>query len=280
MRVCLDDVWHSERSTRRATCYLQIAKPHIAIADFKKVLAFEPKNETVRAQLTATQKLVRKIEFEKVDSPFLKTLSYADVVSIPGDRDGRREECSRSLPGDYCGGFVRCPLIHGRLIIERCPGGCEVESDYTGPVLHRTEDGKFSITQAFIIKMIDWFKQGKKLPRRYAWEIVLGAHTQLTEEESLVQLNLDEGETCDVIGDVHGISKSLKRLVDESHLSLVGQLYDLLHLYSLTGPPRDDHYLLMNGDLVDRGSWSMEVILIAFAYKCKCKVVDAASTTI
>ncbi|KIM69153.1 hypothetical protein SCLCIDRAFT_103767, partial [Scleroderma citrinum Foug A] len=50
---------------RRATCYLQIAKPHIAIADFKKVLAFEPKNETVRAQLTATQKLVRKIEFEK-----------------------------------------------------------------------------------------------------------------------------------------------------------------------------------------------------------------------
>lgn len=48
-----------------------------------------------------------------------------------------------------------------------------------------------------------------------------------------------------------------------------GQFYDVLHLYSLTGPPSEKHYLLMNGDLVDRGSWSIEVILLAFAYKCK-----------
>ncbi|KAG8213726.1 hypothetical protein J3R82DRAFT_10429 [Butyriboletus roseoflavus] len=51
---------------RRATCYLQIAKPQLAVADFKKVVALEPKNDVVRSQLTATQKLVRKIEFEKV----------------------------------------------------------------------------------------------------------------------------------------------------------------------------------------------------------------------
>ncbi|KAL4074176.1 phosphoprotein phosphatase [Scleroderma citrinum] len=198
---------------RRATCYLQIAKPQIAIADFKKVLAFEPKNETVRTQLTATQKLVRKIEFEK-------------AIEMEEEKNA----------------VDRCLEI----IAE---GSCEAESDYTGPVLHQTEDGKYTITHAFIIKMIDWFKQGRKLPRRYAWEIVLGAHAQLAKEESLVQVHLDEGETCDVIGDVHG------------------QFYDLLHLYSLTGTPKADHYLLMNGDLVDRGSWSMEVILTVFAYK-------------
>ncbi len=48
-----------------------------------------------------------------------------------------------------------------------------------------------------------------------------------------------------------------------------GQFYDVLHLYSLTGPPSEKHYVLMNGDLVDRGSWSIEVILLAFAYKCE-----------
>lgn len=45
---------------------MQILKPQSAVADFRKVLALEPKNETVRAQLAATQKLIRKIEFEKV----------------------------------------------------------------------------------------------------------------------------------------------------------------------------------------------------------------------
>jgi serine/threonine-protein phosphatase 5 len=42
----------------------------------------------------------------------------------------------------------------------------------------------------------------------------------------------------------------------------------MLHLFSLTGEPSEKHCLLMNGDLVDRGSWSIEVILTALAWKC------------
>ena len=44
-------------------------KPQLAVGDFKKVLAIEPHNHTVKQQLEATQKLVRKIEFEKVGLP-------------------------------------------------------------------------------------------------------------------------------------------------------------------------------------------------------------------
>lgn len=51
-------------------------------------------------------------------------------------------------------------------------------------------------------------------------------------------------------------------------IPIPGQFYDMLYLYSLTGQPNDKHCLLMNGDLVDRGSWSIEVILTALAYKC------------
>ena len=47
-----------------------------------------------------------------------------------------------------------------------------------------------------------------------------------------------------------------------------GQFYDMIHMLGLTGGPSDKHCLLMNGDLVDRGSWSVEVILTAFAFKC------------
>jgi serine/threonine-protein phosphatase 5 len=46
-------------------CHIQILKPQLAIADLKKVLSLEPQNAQVRKELDSTQKLVRKIEFEK-----------------------------------------------------------------------------------------------------------------------------------------------------------------------------------------------------------------------
>jgi serine/threonine-protein phosphatase 5 len=127
------------------------------------------------------------------------------------------------------------------------------------------------MTLEFLQQMIQWFKDGKTLPKRYAWEIVIGAHDQFVKEESLVNVEIEEGVTCDVIGDVHGMSVALLGLLDilKMHNVLSGQFYDVLHLFSLTGPPTEKHYLLMNGDLVDRGSWSIEVILLAFAYKCE-----------
>lgn len=56
--------------------------------------------------------------------------------------------------------------------------------------------------------------------------------------------------------------------------TLSGQFYDYLHLLSLTGEPSTTHSLLMNGDLVDRGSWSIEVILTALAFKCEYTPLD------
>ncbi|KAF5380456.1 hypothetical protein D9615_004597 [Tricholomella constricta] len=197
---------------RRATCYMQILKPQSAVLDFKKILALEPKNETVRAQLVSTQKLIRKIEFEK-------------AIEVEGEKS----------PVDRCYEII-------------AEGGCDLEKNYAGPKL-TLEDGKYRITHEFIKAMIEWFKDGKMLPKRYVWEIVLGAHEQFSKTDSLINVDLEEGVTCDVIGDVHG------------------QFYDMLHLFSLTGEPNQEHYLLMNGDLVDRGSWSIEVILTAFAYK-------------
>ncbi|KAH9054197.1 phosphoprotein phosphatase [Lactarius vividus] len=198
---------------RRAMCHIQILKPQLAVADLKKVLALEPQNAQVRKELESTQKLVRKIEFEK-------------AIEVEEEKSA----------------VDRCLEI----IAE---GACDVEKNYEGPRLETTDEGKFEITIEFIRSMLQWFKDGKALPRRYAWEIVLGAHDHFAKEESLVDVKVDKGVTIDVIGDVHG------------------QFFDVLHLLSLTGEPSKDHILLMNGDLVDRGSWSVEVILTAFALK-------------
>lgn len=74
------------------------------------------------------------------------------------------------------------------------------------------ENGKYSITHAFIKGMIQWFKDGKTIPKRYVWEIVLGAHDHFAKNESLVDVDLEAGVTCDVIGDVHGKSVALFKM--------------------------------------------------------------------
>lgn len=53
--------------------------------------------------------------------------------------------------------------------------------------------------------MIKLFKDGKALPKRYVWEIALGAHSAFEKESSLVELKLESGKSVDVIGDVHGM---------------------------------------------------------------------------
>ncbi len=56
----------SDNPFRRATCYLQTLRYRQAIADFKKLLTLEPQNQLVRMQMDSTQKIFRKVEFEKV----------------------------------------------------------------------------------------------------------------------------------------------------------------------------------------------------------------------
>ncbi|GAA5930518.1 protein serine/threonine phosphatase [Sporobolomyces koalae] len=120
-----------------------------------------------------------------------------------------------------------------------------IPSGYAGPQL--PADGK--PTAEFVDQLMEWFEKGNVLPLRLAYEIILGAYGVLKEEETLVEVEIPAGETIDVIGDTHG------------------QYFDFLNLLSLTGKPSPTHTLLFNGDFVDRGSWSTEILLVLFAYK-------------
>nr|GEV60683.1 serine/threonine-protein phosphatase 5 [Tanacetum cinerariifolium] len=121
----------------------------------------------------------------------------------------------------------------------------DVESQYTGAKI----EGDV-VTLDFVKKMMDDFKNQKFLHKRYAFQIVLQTREILMALPSLVDINVPEGKHFTVCGDVHG------------------QFFDLLNIFELNGLPSEENPYLFNGDFVDRGSFSVEVILTLFAFKC------------
>merc|ERR1719420_1565099 len=69
-------------------------------------------------------------------------------------------------------------------------------------------------------------------------------------QPTLVDIDVPEGNKFTICGDVHG------------------QYYDLLNIFELNGLPSETNPYLFNGDFVDRGSWSAEIIFTLFALKC------------
>jgi serine/threonine-protein phosphatase 5 len=119
----------------------------------------------------------------------------------------------------------------------------EVEEGYTGP--HLT----LPLTIEQVNAMTDAFKDGKKLHRKYAIQLLVAAREVLSALPPMVELDIPTGGHFTVCGDTHG------------------QFFDLMNIFAINGRPADDNPYLFNGDFVDRGSWSVEVILTLLAYK-------------
>ncbi|ORX34306.1 putative phospho protein phosphatase [Kockovaella imperatae] len=203
---------------RRGVSQLAILRPSDAVPDFKKALELDPSNRAIREQLQATIKLMRRIEFEKA-------ISTGEAESITA-------KCLSLIASGSC-------------ILDTS----SKSADMPLPTIPSDPNGRYEPTEAFVTGMIESFKSGGKIPKRVAWEIILGVYDLVVKEKSLVYVTIPKGATCDVVGDTHG------------------QFYDVYNLLSLIRPPSDTHYIVFNGDFVDRGSWSIEVVLTLFAYK-------------
>ncbi|XP_068521573.1 serine/threonine-protein phosphatase 5 [Anas acuta] len=97
--------------------------------------------------------------------------------------------------------------------------------------------------------LMQWYKEQKKLHRKCAYQILVQVKEVLAKLPTLIETTLKETEKLTVCGDTHG------------------QYYDLLNIFELNGLPSESNPYIFNGDFVDRGSFSVEVILTLFGFK-------------
>ncbi|CAN4103147.1 unnamed protein product [Withania somnifera] len=274
------DPRYSKGYYRRGAAYLAMGKFKDALKDFQQVKKLCPNDLDATKKLKECEKAVMKLKFEEAISvpesqrrSVADSIDYHTVGSGPGSSYVSTKVTAVSAAaalmavlvvymGTKAATMVAAAALAALLmvLITIRWGGCshvfftknrtlelEVEPQYTGARI----EGDV-VTLDFVKKMLDDFKNQKNLHKRYAYQIVLQTREMLRALPSLVDIVVPEGKPFTVCGDVHG------------------QFYDLLNIFDLNGLPSEDNPYLFNGDFVDRGSFSLEVILTLFAFKCMC----------
>ncbi|ELP94146.1 serine/threonine protein phosphatase, putative [Entamoeba invadens IP1] len=120
-----------------------------------------------------------------------------------------------------------------------------VETNYTGPTI------KKRITHTFAVELYNYFRTGNgvaKLNKRDVYRIIEEGVAVLQTRDSLTRITLKQGEKITLVGDIHG------------------QFFDLCTIFRDNGLPSSDNPYLFNGDLVDRGKFSVENVLVLFSF--------------
>ncbi|KAL5077585.1 hypothetical protein RYX36_016569 [Vicia faba] len=225
----------------RAFAHLRLEEYGSAILDATKAIEVDPKYSKGYYRRGAAHLGLGKFKEALKDFQQVKKM-------CPNDPDATKKlkECEKAVMKLKFEEAIAVPGSVKRPIAETIDfRSIDVEPQYSGAKI----EGDV-ITLDFVKKMMDDFKKQQCLHKRYAFQIVLQTKEMLQALPSLVDITVPNGKHFTVCGDVHG------------------QFYDLMNIFELNGLPSEENPYLFNGDFVDRGSFSLEVILTLFAFKC------------
>uniref|UniRef100_A0A452FZ53 Serine/threonine-protein phosphatase n=1 Tax=Capra hircus TaxID=9925 RepID=A0A452FZ53_CAPHI len=219
---------------RRAASNMALGKFRAALRDYETVVKVKPHDKDAKMKYQECNKIVKQKAFER---------------AIAGDEHKRS--------------------VVDSLDIE----SMTIEDEYSGPKL---EDGRVTVT--FMQELMQWYKDQKKLHRKCAYQVASETHkppSTSSPPPGLVSFPppcvspvplLPSASCAPRLCLLHGSSWSTTEKITvcgDTH----GQFYDLLNIFELNGLPSETNPYIFNGDFVDRGSFSVEVILTLFGFK-------------
>jgi len=215
---------------RRGTAEFALNKYKAARKDFKKVCQLKPKDRDARTRLAACDKAVK-------EAAFAAAIESEETIPLSESYDPNQLSVDAGYDGPHpAGGAV--PLPDAEL---------DMEEDLFQP-------GHLPID--FVMASVERFKNQKLIHKRYVARLLISAKRHFEAMSSLVQVSLPESGPNDdtkprvtVCGDTHG------------------QYYDVLNIFDMNGYPSQKNPYLFNGDFVDRGSFSVEVILTYLLFR-------------
>ncbi|XP_047331500.1 serine/threonine-protein phosphatase 5-like isoform X1 [Impatiens glandulifera] len=264
---------------RRGAAYLALGKFKDALRDFQQVNKICPNDPDTTKKLKECEKAVMKLKFEEaIAAPESGRRSVADSIDYQTTGSGKSSSSiSQNVPPLAVAVAVAVIsvlllIISTNLSTVVSAGGAillmvigiwwaastgvfnktQTHDVDVGPQYSGAKIEGDTVTLDFVKQMMEDFKNQKSLHNKYAYQIVQQTRDLLQALPSLVDIHIPDGKHFTVCGDVHG------------------QFYDLLNIFKLNGLPSEDNPYLFNGDFVDRGSFSVEVILTLFAFKCMC----------
>nr|KYP47649.1 Serine/threonine protein phosphatase 5 [Cajanus cajan] len=237
------DPKYSKGYYRRGAAHLGLGKFKDALKDFQQVKKMCPNDPDATKKLKECEKAVMKLKFEEaIALPESERRSIAESIDFHTIGKGRNS----SVTTEVAIAAVTVAVMAAAMLF-RTSKTTIVVAIVVGLLLllgafwwsgHNTDvEPQYSgariegevVTLDFVKKMMEDFKNQKFLHKR------------------LLSI-IDNLDTCVVLCSL--------------------QYYDLLNIFELNGLPSEENPYLFNGDFVDRGSFSLEVILTLFAFKC------------
>lgn len=201
---------------RRAVAKTRLMKFKEATMDLNTLLKLKPDDKPSKALLNELNKLIRKIAFEKAIQVDEEDLFDLDLENL------------------------------------------QIEDNYTGPTFEISDykDVNVEVNDDFISRLVEFFKKGQILPKKYVYALLITVNKILQKEPAFNEISMDHKNK-------NFINVDKFTIVGDTH----GQFFDLVNFFEQNGRVNDSHGYLFNGDFVDRGSWSCEVIILLYFLK-------------
>jgi len=224
----LSDATYAKGFYRRASANFALNKFKSARKDFRAVCKLKPKDRDARSKLKEVEKAIREEAFAAAIMS-----EYSEPLSATYDPS--------TIAIDAAGYEGPHPLPEG------VTNNMEAEQAVFAP-------GK--LPMEFVMAAVEHFRDQKTVHRRYVARLLIACKQYFESLSSLMEISIPAEPPSPgavprvtVCGDTHG------------------QYYDVLNIFALNGYPSSNNPYLFNGDFVDRGSFSVEVILTFLLFK-------------